>query len=279
MSSSRILIKQTGNFCLVYSILNVIPNHIDRCKFLDVNPATTSEDFKDPKCLVPLKTFLKTLPEHKDSTDVFLNGITIYCLKRWIDHLIEKVLLSGGFVSKDYTLSSFLFPLPGREFHLGDMFIFIGYSTPKELGDQRILRVSNGETRSKKRKYSETDPDMVAKYIADNPGDRKTNKFIRTLSEEHQKLFVVLKNYSKDMPHTRSENARLERNPRSKASPLYVSHAVGIAFGEDGVPVLYDPGKRVPHRLFRELGIEALKVFVRSLNEYFGSFRLNLEFA
>jgi hypothetical protein len=270
LSDNWDLICQHENFCLVYSILNVLPSHEQRCKFLCVDPNKYSPLLQDKSCFEPLTEFLLSLEVHANSTEKFQNGITTYDMEDWIEELVRRGVVAEWNVEyRKYKMSSFVFRNEKSTYRPGDKFLILGYGTNKTIAES----ISAGIKRS-------ITDDCVEENIKKAKGDnQKCYKIIRELTSEQQNTYFQLLKYSKQKPVTKEFNAQRAKYPNAKFRKwkTYSQHAIGLVFDNNNIPVLYDPGKRKYRRLMPD-DPKLLDKITTCLTEHFAIYKLHIVF-
>ena len=134
MEQPLTLIRQTGNLCLLYSVLNALPNDNDRCKFVRSD---------DPYDVSRVVEFIQGLDHHKENEPGFPFGITCKDINWYLLYLKREGILES-FVMKNIALNLPVLLSRKRRNNRGKAFIVCGHTTTDPNIRKRVVKCCTG---------------------------------------------------------------------------------------------------------------------------------------
>lgn len=223
MAANTLVVKQTGSFCLLYAVINALPDNQARRTFLRNNDNTlTTKNFENYFINHPhfKKKELDAEDSENDSEDSededpYYHGLTSLHIVLWLKYLKrERVITSftykklGNNLQARYEILRKI--IDGEPQNRGHAFIVSGYHTTHE----DVLRKVKNRIRNKKNK--------------------KNNRKRELNSDEPIHPVMLMFRYTKDV--VKCESAKVDDEDKS-------CHAVCLKVDYIGNCWLYDPGK------------------------------------
>lgn len=270
------MLKQTNNLCLLFSILNALPNDEARKTFLDDADGKTNK----------VETFMKEVDvkiwvgEKKWNVDE--HGLVTEHIQAWLKHLEKQGKIKSGWKYQNTKMKVFLgqFISPHK---YAETFGQTPKPTNEELGQMAFILVG----RSSATNMREEKVKLMAKAFSVEPSAHKKKTIASSEKKEEnvgelQRRFIALREHIAG--GVVEGNKKKSKKSKQYWENKYIGrHAVCIKYDNNGKAWLYDPGRLVPRCLAVENLAddsrvrEVLKEYCTSLLETYQVFRFSME--
>lgn len=212
------VVKQTDSFCLLYAVINSLPNNEARRKFL---MGTDQDTLNIDKFIEHLRTHKHF--ENSDESDAFYFGMTAMHIVFWLKHLKRNNIVSSFIYHKlgnnlDDRFNILKKIIDGHQVNRGRAFIITGLATTHEVH----LKKLKDRLKRKKRELNGDEPMHPVDILLRND-NFKPNRYSEKVSKGDKSCHAICLKVDKQGLCWLYDPGKIRVKPLSRDPKLFVA--------------------------------------------------------